>query len=604
MTSYKRKGEAVEEFNFDEWSTCTPDAYSLHTQFCWNSKQTKKLHVMPWDLRLKSPSNVFTDAMASPTWNARMPPLPVRPGDFTASVESEFVEDAFAKVGLRAVDASDKRLWQERLSWERKCACKKWCSLILMKISAWAIGMAVASGNSMQYASGGLMESVVDALASRATSTLHARAGPLLKFAKFWRDKGMEFFPVQESMVYDYIKSQTSWAPTAPRSLLISLSFAFHVFGLSGGDVASKSGRIKGVADSHYSDRRKVVQRPPLKVAQIMALEDTVHDASRTSYDRIAAGFFLLLVYGRLRYSDGLQLVNLHVDSTEVDGRVSGFLEAQAERTKTSVTLERKVRFLPVAIPLDSLVNPSWVHVWMNLREEAGLNGRPPHPMLPSPQLGGGWSQMPLSVASAGDWLRSLLKIESVARDRVATHSCKATLLSMAAKYGMDCDSRRMLGYHSESKNRSMLVYSRDSMSAPLRKLISMLASIKSKKFFPDATRSGYFVPDEELPPGANVEPEDDASDGSSSRGSISEEECNHDEDEAVVSEMVGTWAPKGAEEEGRQYARHRVSRCIHAISDEAGINFVCGRAISNRYVILLAKPAFMHPVCGGCFRT
>lgn len=171
--------------------------------------------------------------------------------------------------------------------------------------------------------------------------------------------------------------------------------------------------------------------------------------------DRIAAGFFLLLVYGRLRYSDGLQLVNLQVDSTEVDGRVSGFLEAQAERTKTSVTLERKVRFLPVAIPLDSLVDPSWVRVWMALREEAGLNGRPPHPMLPSPQLGGGWSQMPLSVASAGDWLRSLLKIESVARDRVATHSCKATLLSMAAKYGMDCDSRRMLGYHSESNYRT-----------------------------------------------------------------------------------------------------------------------------------------------------
>ena len=221
MTSCKRKGEAGDDFTFDEWSTHTPDAYSLHTQFCWNSRQTKKLHVMPWDLRLKSPLNTFTDAMASPTWNVRMPPLPVRPGDASASVESESVEDAFSKVGLRAVDASDKRLWQERLSWERKCACKKWCSLILMKISAWAIGMAVASGNSMQYASGGLMESVVDALSSRATSTLHARAGPLLKFCKFWRDKGMEFFPVQESMVYDYIKSQSSWAPTAPRSLLI-----------------------------------------------------------------------------------------------------------------------------------------------------------------------------------------------------------------------------------------------------------------------------------------------------------------------------------------------------------------------------------------------
>ncbi|CAL1143235.1 unnamed protein product [Cladocopium goreaui] len=205
-----------------------------------------------------------------------MPPMPHFAGEVASEVESEMIEDSFTKVGLRAVSSSDQRLWQDRLSWERKCACKKWCSLILMKLSAWAIGRTVAAGSGVQYARGGLMESVVDSLASRATATLHCRAGPLLKFAKYWRDRGVEFFPIQEDMVYQYIKAQTGWAPTAPRSLLISLSFAFHVFGLAGGDVAAKSARIKGVADSHYADRRKIVQ-----------------------------------------YSDGLQLVDLHIDAHE-----------------------------------------------------------------------------------------------------------------------------------------------------------------------------------------------------------------------------------------------------------------------------------------------
>lgn len=190
--------------------------------------------------------------------------MPHFPGEMASEVESEMIEDSFTKVGLRAVSSSDQRLWQDRLSWERKCACKKWCSLILMKLSAWSIGRSVAAGSGVQYARGGLMESVVDSLSNRATSTLHCRAGPLLKFAKFWRDRGVEFFTIQEVMVYEYIKSQNAWAPTAPRSLLISLSFAFHVFGLSGGDIAVKSGRIKGVADAHYADRRKIVQRPPL----------------------------------------------------------------------------------------------------------------------------------------------------------------------------------------------------------------------------------------------------------------------------------------------------------------------------------------------------
>ena len=86
---------------------------------------------------------------------------------------------------------------------------QKMCTLILMKLSAWTLGRSVASGDSMRLAGGGLMESVVDSLSGKATATLHARAGPLLKFAKFWRDKGLEFFPVQEWMVYDYIKAQS-----------------------------------------------------------------------------------------------------------------------------------------------------------------------------------------------------------------------------------------------------------------------------------------------------------------------------------------------------------------------------------------------------------
>ena len=582
--SCKRTRDDREQAIFDEWSTRTPDAFSLHTQFCWNSKQSKKLHVMPWDLKLKSPMMVQSESFSMPTWKCRMPPMPCLPDE---------------------ASASDQRLWQEKLSWERKCACKKWCTLVLMKLSAWAIGRSVASSSGMQLARGSLVESVVDALAGKATATLHGRAGPLLKYAKFWRDRGLDFFPVQEDMVYQYLKAQSNWAPTAPRSLLISLSFAFHILGLSGGDVASKSGRIKGVSDAHYADRRKLVQRPPLTADQILMLEKTVHDTARTSYDRIASGFFLVLIYGRLRYSDGLQLVDLQLDIKETEFGITGCLEARAERTKTSVTLERKIRFLPVAIPVEALMDVSWIPVWLELRHQSGLHGGQPFPMLPSPQLGGGWARMPLTVSAAADWLRSLLKVESSARDRLATHSCKATMLSMAAKFGLDHGTGRLLGYHSEGRDRSMLTYSRDAISAPLRKMVAMIKAVKDGKFFPDSTRSGYFVPDD-IPAEAAVQAQDDdtESDTSSSRGSASEEDANPDEEETAVSELVGKWAPTGAEREGQQYARHRVSRCIHSISDESGLTFTCGRSVNNRYIILLTKPSFMHPICSGCFRT
>eukprot|EP00438_Fugacium_kawagutii_P025313 Skav217866 [mRNA] locus=scaffold2487:52317:58797:+ [translate_table: standard] len=417
------------------WVDSTQQAYMLHRQFCWTSKQSRKCNTMPWDLKMRSPCQMLSDAMKPITWNSNLLPLPLTSQDAPTESETVMLDDAFTKVGLKAAKGGDKRLWDDRLSWERKCAYKKWCSLVCVKIGSWDIGRKVATSRDLEFARGGLNESIKDALASRAASTLHARASPLIKFAKFCRDRGKHPFPVSESMVYDYIKSSDQWAPTAPRSLLLSLSFSHHVLGLDGGDCGFKSRRIKGLADhAFYVDRKKLVQRPPLTVAQVMALERLVHDANSSRYDSIASGFFLLLVFGRLRFSDAMRISGYKLDLVDVGGTVSGFLECQAERTKTSVSLERKVHYLPVAVPVRSFVDPPWVVAWMELRDRMGLSD-PSAPARPSPQEGGGWVRLPLTVGAAAEWLRSLLKIESNARNRVATHSCKAALLSMAAKY-------------------------------------------------------------------------------------------------------------------------------------------------------------------------
>lgn len=240
----------------------------------------------------------------------------------------------------------------------------------------------------------------------------------------------------------------------------------------------------------------------------------------------------------------------------------------------------------------------------MELRQQEGLLDDS-FPVLPSPLEGGGWSTIPVPVGAAADWLRALLKIESKAKDRVATHSCKATLLSMMAKFGADHSSRRLLGYHTYGKDKSLLTYSRDGLAEPLRKLESMIRAVKQKRFVPDATRSGYFpLKDEGLPEGASLDAEDDSgSDGSESRGSASDEEVEHGSEEQASAELLGRWQPEEVANHG-SYARHNTSRCIHTVADEGGAHFVCGRRVTTKYVILLEKPLFMHPACNGCFRV
>ena len=122
-----------------------------------------------------------------------------------------------------------------------------------------------------------------------------------------------------------------------------------------------------------------------------------------------------------------------------------------------------------------------------------------------------------------GEWLRNLLRsTETVGDIRVATRSCKATLLAWCARAGVAHDVRKLLGYHSSSSDQSMLVYSRDAMSHPLRLLIDVIDSVANGSFNPDLTRSELFAKEA----GGNVD----------ECGSIASSSCgSEDEDDLDV---------------------------------------------------------------------
>jgi hypothetical protein len=223
------------------------------------------------------------------------------------------------------------------------------------------------AGNRLGMAQGGLLESVMDALGNKATSTIHARVSPLLQLVHYYEQLGYSCFPLTEHLGYEYMKNSLHKAPSFHRSLMLAISFANFHFGLDGANTVLASGRIKGCAQKHYAEKRKLIQRPPLTVEQVIALEQIVLDQNRTDVDRIGAGFYLTLVYGRLRYSDAQQVSQLVLDMPNAR---QGFLEGVAGRTKTSVSLERKCRFLPIAIPTLSLSDQPWIPVWLELREK------------------------------------------------------------------------------------------------------------------------------------------------------------------------------------------------------------------------------------------
>ena len=228
--------------------------------------------------------------------------------------------------------------------------------------------------------------------------------------------------------------------------------------------------------------------------------------SSESVQDRVFLGHVLFLLYARGRWSDGL-----HIESLVVDDPPWGYIyiTGNTKSSKSSTTVAKKTTFLPLTAVANGLVHRSWYRVWLDARAAAGLVFGPGTASMPSLLRNGDFGSEALPSSAATLWLREALvlggsSVESVAG--VSTHSLKSTMLSWLAKRGIDTATRQLLGYHSQGLSLSMLHYSRDALSGPLRVLGGLLHEIRSELFFPDLGRSGYLA--NELAPPETRKPE------------------------------------------------------------------------------------------------
>ena len=567
----------------------------FHARHAWSTLHSTNIK-QPWELTLPA---IHRDALDPFRKRLKLSGNLGPASSLDESCKSEELAvkcSSFADAGLKLMKRTDEHLWELQISYDRKAAYKKWTALILDEPGAWSVSRPKPGQDYISFLSQGIGESVKDCLGVKATGTLHNRVNPLIRYAQHARDSGIKPFPISEHVAYQFLK-QSDPSPSFPRSFITSVAFEKHVLGLLSADNVLDSCRIKGFSAMHYTKKRKLVQRPPLTVAQIEHLERCVNDDDKTAYDRIAAGFFLVLTFGRLRFSDAQSITSMELE-IPLDAQ-HGYLECAAERCKTATTLETRTRLLPVVIPTKSFTTDGWVECWLAVREQAKLVTGKGMPLLPNPAAGGGWTKVPITCEIAGDWLRALIKDVPgpKALTRVATHSCKSSLLSMCAKYGMEPAARRLLGYHSAGRDKSMIVYSRDAMAWPVRLMEEMIDQIVARAFCPDASRSGYFPATRNLPDDSK-----DAESTSSSCDSQDEEEAQHSEDEKAVEKFAGGWGDVGMPEQ-TAYFRHRTSRCLHATADESGMLFRCGRMVTGQYVKCAGVPQFIHPSCAACFK-
>ena len=387
-------------------------------------------------------------------------------------------------------------------------------------------------------------------------------------------------------------ESKPGVAPTYLRSFVSSLAFCHYVMGLVGAKCIVESKRITGLAYKMYLTKRKTASRAPFKISEVKILESVLAGAHKRSWaDRHAAGCFLFMIYARARFSDMMNVGSISLEAHEIAGErfgYSGYVEAEVTRSKTSCSLDRRVRLLPMSATIKGISNFFWADEWFVVMEKAGIKVGPGKPLLLPGRTPDGWHTRPLSAEAGTHWLRTLLLLdpgfEKERWPKLGTHSAKSTCLSWMSKWGTSPEVRRLMGYHVGDKCSTMMIYGKDNTSAGLRELDMITAAIRAEDFRPDFPRAcmfrkGLFSAAGKMDLGEDAGRNDDgfSDDDSSSVDCADQDKPDHAELEAAEDAVIGRW--DGGVDIGKlpadaSFSRHNISRIVH-LSD-GGTAEVC----------------------------
>ena len=122
--------------------------------------------------------------------------------------------------------------WEEKLTDHRKSAVAKGEALLVAHGDHFEASRGVKA-DAVSGLKADLAQTLTDCFAGKASATLHARVGPMMRYVKFAKATGLAPFPLTENVLYAFMDQYCrSAAATFGRSFLESLNFAVHVLGL------------------------------------------------------------------------------------------------------------------------------------------------------------------------------------------------------------------------------------------------------------------------------------------------------------------------------------------------------------------------------------
>ena len=470
----------------------------------------------------------------------------------------------------------------------RRVALQKLQGILLADLGATHLGCSLKKMVEDGNHESDIWRSFLDTFRTKASSTLHKRASSLLRLSKLLLQAGVTRpLRVTEEQLYDALchLRRSGAGATSAQHMLEALYFLEGMVQLTSIDINTTiSVRCKGVARDMHLTKNPLEQKAPLRVDQVMWLEQYMMEAS--DVEACILGQILFCIHSCSRWSDSQKLRTLSLEKGETEVVYFG----QALTSKTTLSAESKTRFLPFIGIGSGLSSCDWASVWVRARMAEQLTFSAF--ALPSfSERCHAWTSSPMSASEATFWLREFIQMRfsEVSLRELGSHSCKCTLLTWAGRstiVSFSPSERRLLGHHLEPNMRSVLVYSREAFTTLYSKVLSMFVTIRDGSYNPDMSAVQRVEGAQGLQPAAladggagdleNIEISDSESSVASEMG-VEDFMIEEDSNETGFDCFPGIPASS--------LFVHRVSGIVHVVNEDDFAQ--CGRQLSRNFLPL-----------------
>ncbi|CAE7208514.1 unnamed protein product [Symbiodinium sp. CCMP2592] len=463
-------------------------------------------------------------------------------------------------------------------------------------------------------------EEIIACFGTRSVHTVTKRANTFAAYLR-WLDvvSNSNVSAFCDAAYWKYLKflESSGAAASSATSFLSSVRFSKFVLGLSRAEEPSR--KCVGLSETLAGQAGVVRQAAPLTVDQILVIHEALHSEDTSRWDRAFCAYCLVALYGRARHSDLKRISHIEWDVPQDADRSrqgsQGYIIIYTKHHKTSRATAKKLRLLPIVIPVAGIHSKPWIHaaqdafaaVHLTLRGE--VNG----PLFRPPRNFDSLSLCRRSITSdeVSVFVRLLLGLGRDAPtegDRVTSHSMKRTCLSWASKAGFDRLTRSCLGRHAYATEGTEAIYSVELSLPHVQKLEALIKFIVNGSFAADASRAlmwafpppaaeiaspGRFpvpaetssvTPAEERPGAVEPDSGDEGQSSSSTSSSSSSSESDSDggsEGSLTKRRRAGLADDKRIEPEGG-WVVHRRSYILHRVY--RGKILMCGRPRTQAY--------------------